>query len=96
MTLHRRVFGSAGALRAKILATELRIRQRRKRINGAVGGMKNNVSSQIITPTSVMTAGVIGVALHRSRLLEGVRMLTFIQTADAGLRLLLMATGRKP
>lgn len=83
-----------GVLRAKIRTVERRILRRRDSIGVAMGSIAHHVRDQMISPATLITAGLFGAALHRRRRLHGLRMLAVLQTANAGLRLLLTATPR--
>lgn len=90
-----RIFdGRSGALRAQILAAERRITRRRAYIGVATRDITANVKSQVISPATIITAGLFGASLHRTHVLKGARLLATIQTAEAGLRLFLAATSR--
>lgn len=86
--------GRSVTLRAQILAAERRIKRRRKHIRVAVSDITANVKGQVISPATIITAGLFGASLHRTHLLRGARLLATIQTAEAGLRLFLAATSR--
>ncbi|TGG92829.1 hypothetical protein E4656_11930 [Natronospirillum operosum] len=87
--------GRAASLRAQILVVEHRIRRRRGHIDGAVGGITDNLRRQIISPAAVITAGVLGVALHRREWLSGSRVLAISQAVNAGLKLLMTTTTKQ-
>lgn len=83
------------ALRAQIDAVERRIYQRHGSIGATLGSLSTGIRRQIVTPGTVITAGVLGALLHRSHLLQGTRLLPLITAANSGLRLLLMARANK-
>lgn len=84
----------SGALKARIQTVEHRIQRRRDNISVAMDSIAHNARSQLISPATLIAAGLFGAALHRSHQLNGLRMLAILQTANAGLRLLLTATSK--
>lgn len=82
------------ALRANIRAVERRIRHRRASIRVAFRSIADNVADQLISPSTLIAAGLFGAALHRNQRLHGLRLLAILRTANAGLRRLLTATSR--
>jgi hypothetical protein len=81
-------------LKANIRETESRIRRRRGDIGFALGNVAQNVRKRMISPGAIIAAGLFGVAIQRDHRLHGLRMLAILQTANAGLRLLLTVTSR--
>ncbi|MCC5860624.1 MAG: hypothetical protein JJT93_01775 [Gammaproteobacteria bacterium] len=82
------------ALRANIRTVERRLKGRRNSISVALDGVADKTREQLVSPPALLTAGMFGAAMHRSRALHGLRVLAVLQTANAGLQLLLTATSR--
>jgi hypothetical protein len=80
------------ALRASIRDVESRIRRRRANIGTAVGNAAQNAGEQMTSPGALLAAGLFGAAMQRDHRLHGLRVLAILQTANAGLRLLITAT----
>lgn len=81
-------------LKSRIRATERRIQCRRDSIGSAMGSLAKSAREKVISPASLITAGLVGVAMHRSERLNGLRILAIIQSANTGLRLLLTANSK--
>lgn len=81
-------------LKSRIRATERRIQCRRDSIASAMGSLAKSAREKVISPASLITAGLVGVAMHRSERLNGLRILAIIQSANTGLRLLLTANSK--
>lgn len=81
-------------LDSSIRQTESKINQRRDRLSDALGGVKQSVSSRLISPGVLCTAALFGAALQKDHRLHGLRMLALFETANAGMRLLLTLTSR--
>lgn len=82
------------ALQANILAVERRIRRRRASISSAVAGISDNVRDRMISPGTLIAAGLFGAAIHHSHRLHGLRLLAIPQAVNTGWRLLLNAIPR--
>ncbi len=82
------------ALKADIRAVEVRIRQRRDNIRLGVGRVTNKLRDNVISPPTLVAAGLLGVAMHRSPRPNALRLLAILQTANAVLRRVLTATSR--
>lgn len=82
------------ALKASIRDVESRIYRRRDDIGITFGVIVHNVRERIISPATIIAAGLLGAAIQRDHRLHGLRMLTILQSAYAGLRHLLFATFR--
>jgi hypothetical protein len=80
------------ALRADIRAVERRIRQRRDYIGVAIRSVASNVRERLISPSTLVAAGLLGAAMHRSQRLRALQVLAILQAANVGLRRLLTAT----
>ncbi|TVQ28006.1 MAG: hypothetical protein EA370_17155 [Wenzhouxiangella sp.] len=59
-----------------------------------MGSLAKSAREKVISPASLITAGLVGVAMHRSERLNGLRILAIIQSANTGLRLLLTANSK--
>lgn len=77
-----------GALKADIRAVERRLENRRGAIADTLGSLAGKVRSRMLSPATIIGAGLFGVALHRSHRLRGLKLLAALQTLNAGLRLL--------
>ena len=75
-------------LKSSIRQTERSITQRRSRISNSFDGITDSVSARMVSPGALVTAGLFGAFLHRDNRLFGVRMLTLLETAKAGMPLL--------
>lgn len=88
----------AAALRSEIREVEHRIGQRQGEIGTAFNRTLDGVTGQfragLVSPGAILAAALLGAAMQRDHRLRGLRMLAMLQTADAGLRLLLTATAR--
>ena len=94
MRIHSRPATRPAALKAGIREIESRIRRRRGDIGLALGSVAQNVRMRMISPGAIIAAGLFGAAIQRDHRLHGLRMLAILQTANAGLRLLLTVTSR--
>ncbi|MCC5867761.1 MAG: hypothetical protein JJU27_04540 [Gammaproteobacteria bacterium] len=56
--------------------------------------MAHNVRDRLVSPGTLIAAGLFGAAIHQSHRLQGMRLLAIPQAAIAGLRLLLTASSR--
>lgn len=75
-------------LKSSIRQTERSIAQRRGRLGVAVGGVRHAVRRRMVSPGALVTAGLLGAALHRDHRLNGLRMLALLEAANSSLRLL--------
>jgi hypothetical protein len=82
------------SLRASIRQVERRIDRRRGRLGAALNEARRSVGEQMVSPGALVAAGLFGAALQRDHRLHGLRMLAMLETANAGLRLLLTLTSR--
>lgn len=94
MSVHGSSATRPATLRANIRAVERRIRHRRNSIGVVVRGIASNVRNRLISPSTLIAAGLFGATLHRGRRLHGLRLLAILQAANAGLRRLLMMQSR--
>jgi hypothetical protein len=82
------------ALRTSIRDVESRIRRRRGDIGAALGSAAHRAGEHMTSTGALLAAGMFGAAMQRDHRLHGLRMLAILQTANAGLRLLITATSR--
>jgi hypothetical protein len=82
------------SLNSRIRLTEQRIAQRRARIGAARDGVTHSVGKHLMSPGTLLAAGVFGAALQRDHRLHGLRILATLEAANAGLRLLLTLSSR--
>jgi hypothetical protein len=94
MTSHSSSATGPAALRASIRDVESSIRRHRSNIGIALGSVAHNVGERMISPGAILAAGLFGAAIQRDHRLRGMRMLAILQTANAGIRLLLTSTSR--
>lgn len=80
------------ALRASIKGVEGRIDRRHGDLGTAIGNVAHGAGQRMTSPGAILTAGLFGAAMQRDHRLHGLRMLAILQTANAGLQLLLTAT----
>ena len=76
------------SLKSSIRQTERSIAQRRGRISTDFDGITETVRKRMVSPGALVTAGLFGAFLHRDNRFLGVRMMTLLETAKTGLRLL--------
>jgi len=57
-----------------------------------MGSAAHTVGERMTSPGAILAAGLFGAAMQRDHRLHGLRVLAILQTANAGLRLLLTAT----
>jgi hypothetical protein len=76
------------SLEQRIRHTESRLAARRAHLGTAVGGMGEAIRRQTVSPESLATAFLCGVALERSRNFWDWRLLTILGAGRAGIRLL--------
>lgn len=81
-------------LKSDIREAEESIALRRGNLRVALDGVTHSVSSRMVSPPVLVTAGLLGAALHRDTRLNGLRMLALLETANAGMRLLLSLSSR--
>ena len=81
-------------LKSNIRQAEESIALRRRNLRAAVDGVTHSVGKRIVSPPVLVTAGLLGAALHRDTRLNGLRMLALLETANAGMRLLITLTNR--
>lgn len=84
MTIHIDSASPPAVLKAKIQTVSLRLQHRRGRIT-------RRVRLGLTSPTALIAAGCFGVMVHQSQTPVGLRILQILQTANAGLRLVLTA-----
>jgi hypothetical protein len=82
------------SLKSSIRQAEHSIAQRRDRLSGALDDVTNSVGRRMVSPGALVAAGLFGAALQRDTRLHGLRMLALLETANAGLRLLITLTNR--
>jgi hypothetical protein len=85
---------SPAALRASIRDVEIRILRRHDDIAIALGNVADDVGQRMVSPGTILAAGLFGAALQRDHRLRGLRVLAILQMANASLKLLLTATSR--
>lgn len=73
------------SLKNSIRETERDIVQRRDRLGVAFNGVTRAVSTRMVSPGALVTAGLVGAALHRNKRMHLVRVLALLQAANAGL-----------
>ena len=81
-------------MRASIRELESRIRRRRAKLGTAMGDAAHHAGAQMTSPGALLAAGLFGAAMQRDHRLHGLRVLAILQTANAGLQLLITATSR--
>lgn len=84
------------SLKSGIRLAEQHIAERQGRLRIALDGVTDSVGTRMVSPPALVTAGLFGAALHQNQQLHGLRMLALLETANAGLRLLLTLSARKP
>ena len=94
MSVHSSTARRPGDLRASIRTVELRIRHRRDAIGAAVSSMADDVRDRLVSPGTLIAAGLFGATIHQSHRLRGLRLLAIPQAVTASLRLLLSARSR--
>ncbi|TVS10368.1 MAG: hypothetical protein EA417_19090 [Gammaproteobacteria bacterium] len=77
------------ALKAGIREVEGSIYRHRDNIAIALDGVSQGVGKKIISPGTLIAGAMFGAALQQNFRLRGLRMLSIMQTANEGLRLLL-------
>jgi hypothetical protein len=82
------------SLSSEIRETEQGIAQRRGNLHDALDGVTHSVGTRLVSPAVLVTAGLFGAALQRDVRLHGLRMLALLQTANAGLKLLITLSSR--
>jgi hypothetical protein len=82
------------SLKANIRQVEDRLIERRHRIGTALGGVAHSVADGMVSPGTILAAGLFGAMLHQDNRLRGLRLLTILQTANASVRLLLTMSSR--
>lgn len=82
------------SLKSSIQQAENSIAERRGRLGVALDGMTHSVGNRLVSPGALVAAGLFGAALHRGRRLYSLRTLALLETANAGLRLLLTLSSR--
>jgi len=86
------------ALRAGIREVERRIGHSQGEIgiawDSTLDSVTDHLRARLVSPGAILTAGLLGAAMQRDHRLRGLRILAILQTADAGLRLLMTATSR--
>ena len=75
-------------LSSDIRQAEQSIAQRRGNLRVAINGVAHSVSTRMVSPPVLVTAGLLGASLNRDVRLHGLRMLTLLETANAGVRFL--------
>ncbi len=78
--------GDVQASKVRIDALELRIRERQEAIGQRIHGIIAHLRGQLIAPTTLISAGLFGVAIHRSQRARGIRLLAILHAANTGLR----------
>lgn len=82
------------SLKADIRALEGRLIERRHRISDALSDVANTARGNMVSPGAIFAAGLFGALLDRGTGAAGVRLLTFLQAANASVRLMLsMSSG---
>ncbi len=94
MTIRTNFTTRSAVLKKRIATIERRIRRRRTDIGVALGGIVHTGRDKMISPATLVTAALFGAAIHRSHELHGLRMLAILESANAGLRLMLTATSK--
>lgn len=76
-------------LKSSIRETERSIALRRGRLGVALNGVKQSARTRMVSPGTLVTAGLVGAALHQSHRLHGLQLLALLEATNAGLRRLL-------
>jgi hypothetical protein len=76
------------SLKSRIRQAEQSIAERHGRLSVALDGVTHSVGARMVSPGALVTAGLLGAALHQDQRLHGLRMLALLETTNAGLRLL--------
>jgi hypothetical protein len=92
MRVHGGFSPRPATLRASIRDVESRIRRRQGDIGIALGNVAHNIGERMLSPAMIIAAGLFGAAIQRDQRLRGLRILSILHTANAGLRLLLTVT----
>ena len=82
------------SLKSGIRQAEHSIAQRRDHLSVALDGVTHSVAKRMVSPGALVAAGLLGAALQRDVRLKGLRMLALLETANAGLRLLITLSNR--
>lgn len=78
------------SLKSSIRETERSIAQRRERLGIAVDGVTRAISTRMVSPGALVTAGLVGAALHQNQQVHVLRVLALLEATNAGLRRLIM------
>jgi hypothetical protein len=82
------------SLKTDIRQVEDRMAERRSQVRFALDGVTRSVGKRIVSPGTLLAAGLFGAALQRDHRLHGLRMLAMLEAANSGLRLLLTLSSR--
>jgi hypothetical protein len=82
------------SLKSDIRQVEDRMTARRGRFGVALEGVTGSVGQRMVSPGTLLAAGLFGAALQRDHRLHGLRMLAMLEAANAGMRLLLTLSSR--
>lgn len=94
MTARRHAPTRPASLKAQIDCVEQRLIGRHGRIGAAFGAVAHSVGDRMVSPGTLLAAGLFGAMLHRDSGLRSLRLLTILQIANASARLLLTMTSR--
>jgi hypothetical protein len=75
----------AGKTAAGVRRIEKRIAERRSSIAVTLTGIAAAVRRNIVSPETLITAGIVGAMLHRGPRRTGFAVMTLVQTANAGI-----------
>jgi hypothetical protein len=81
-------------LGARIRQAEHSITARRGRLGVALDGVTHSVGKRMVSPGTLLAAGLFGAALQRDHRLHGLRILAMLEAANAAMRLLLTLSSR--
>ncbi|MFU8896156.1 MAG: hypothetical protein ACNA8J_07190 [Gammaproteobacteria bacterium] len=81
-------------LKSDIRQVEDRMAERRSQARLALDGVTHSVGTRMVSPGTLLAAGLFGAALQRDHRLHGLRMLAMLETANAAMRLLLTLSSR--
>jgi len=91
----RGIFATRPAtLRSRIQELQSRIDRRQDRVGSNARDVARKTRDQLITPFALISAGLLGVALHRGNRLTGLRIIALLESANVGLQHLLVTTSR--
>ena len=93
MTVRKGYKSRAQELKARIRAVENRIHDRQGAIDGAVCSVVQNAHTRMTSPAMLITAALLGAAIHRGYRPDGQQVLAVLEALHAGQQFLRTATG---